>query len=54
MAESDDKDFADVADYVQSNIYYEQSTLDLFVEMIRGYKFQSMGYDANYGYGGDL
>jgi len=44
MAESDDKDFADVADYVQSNIYYEQSTLDLFVEMIRGYKFQSMGY----------
>ncbi|KAI9277922.1 timeless protein-domain-containing protein [Umbelopsis sp. AD052] len=44
MAESDEEDFAEVAEYVQSNIYYEQSTLDLFIEMVRGYKFQSTEY----------
>jgi hypothetical protein len=43
MADCDDKEFVEIADYVQSNIYYEQSTLDLFVELIRNYKNQSIG-----------
>jgi hypothetical protein len=43
MAESGNSEFVDIADYIQSNIYYEQSTLDLFVDMIRGYRYQSKG-----------
>ncbi|KAL0095074.1 timeless protein-domain-containing protein [Phycomyces blakesleeanus] len=37
-------EYREVADYIQSNIYHEQSSFDLFVDLIRRYKDQSYAY----------
>lgn len=44
MAKSDVTEYQDTAEHIQSNLYYEQSHLDLLVEIIRKYKNQSKGY----------
>ncbi|KAI9008813.1 timeless protein-domain-containing protein [Phycomyces nitens] len=37
-------EYREVADYIQSNIYHEQSSFDLFVDLIKRYKSQSYAY----------
>ncbi|KAI8085063.1 timeless protein-domain-containing protein [Halteromyces radiatus] len=44
MNRSTEQEYRDVADYIQSNIYHEQSTLDIFPDLIRSYRNQSFGY----------
>ncbi|KAI7864918.1 timeless protein-domain-containing protein [Spinellus fusiger] len=44
MSNAELKEYRDVADYIQSNIYHEQSSFDLFVDLIKHYKSQSYIY----------
>ncbi|OBZ88075.1 Topoisomerase 1-associated factor 1 [Choanephora cucurbitarum] len=44
MHASDVEEYRKVAEHIQSNLYYEQTSLDLFVDLIRRYKIQSYGY----------
>ncbi|KAI9322900.1 timeless protein-domain-containing protein [Dichotomocladium elegans] len=44
MSSAPQEEFRDVAEYIQSNIYHEQSTLDLFTKLICKYTTQSLGY----------
>ncbi|KAI8061721.1 timeless protein-domain-containing protein [Gongronella butleri] len=44
MANSATPEYREVADYIQSNLYHEQSTLDIFPDLFRTYKSQSFGY----------
>jgi hypothetical protein len=44
MAKSTEQQHKDIAEHIQSNLYYEQAHLDLFVELIKLYKNQSGGY----------
>ncbi|CAO3597350.1 unnamed protein product [Absidia cylindrospora] len=46
MGRSPESEYRDVAEYIQSNIYHEQSTLDIFPDLIRTYSNQSFGYIA--------
>ncbi|KAG0178563.1 Topoisomerase 1-associated factor 1 [Apophysomyces sp. BC1034] len=45
MATSPHEEYRQLADYIQGNIYHEQSTLDLFTDLIKRYKNQSNGGD---------
>ncbi|KAI8366587.1 timeless protein-domain-containing protein [Blakeslea trispora] len=44
MQTSEIEEYRQVAEHIQSNLYYEQTSLDLFVELVRRYKTQSYGY----------
>ncbi|RUP49856.1 timeless protein-domain-containing protein [Jimgerdemannia flammicorona] len=44
MAQSPHEDYREVSESLQNNIFYEESTLDLVVQLIRDYKNQSMGF----------
>ncbi|KAI8970854.1 timeless protein-domain-containing protein [Pilobolus umbonatus] len=44
MSKSKIQEYRDVAEHIQSNLYYEQSTLDLFSDLIRRYTTQSIEY----------
>ncbi|RUS31825.1 timeless protein-domain-containing protein [Jimgerdemannia flammicorona] len=46
MAQSPHEDYREVSESLQNNIFYEESTLDLVVQLIRDYKNQSMGWVA--------
>lgn len=41
MSKSSNQEFVDASDHVQNNLYYEESTLELFVELAKTYKTQS-------------
>ncbi|KAI8147994.1 timeless protein-domain-containing protein [Fennellomyces sp. T-0311] len=44
MSKAPQEEFQEVAEYIQSNIYHEHATLDLFIDLIRKYRNQSYGY----------
>lgn len=44
MARSDEVEYKNVAEHIQSNLFYEQSHLDLLVEVLKSYRRQSFGY----------
>ncbi|KAI9263284.1 timeless protein-domain-containing protein [Phascolomyces articulosus] len=44
MAKAPQEEYREVAEYIQSNIYHEHSTLDLFTDLLKEYKNQSYGY----------
>ncbi|ORX55590.1 timeless-domain-containing protein [Hesseltinella vesiculosa] len=44
MANTSTPEYQEVSDYIQSNLYHEQSTLDIFPDLIRTYKDQSLSY----------
>lgn len=44
MAKSHDEEYQNIAEHIQSNLYYEQQHLDLLIEIVRCYKSQSNGY----------
>ncbi|KAF7726188.1 Topoisomerase 1-associated factor 1 [Apophysomyces ossiformis] len=44
MASSPHEEYRQLADYIQGNIYHEQSTFDLFIDLIKRYRNQSLGY----------
>jgi hypothetical protein len=43
MGRSSSQEHRDVAEYIQNNIYHEQSTLDIFPDLIKTYRNQSLG-----------
>lgn len=44
MGESSDEEYREVADNLQSNVFYESTTLDLVIMCIKTHKDQSLGY----------
>lgn len=44
MARSNEEEYKNVAEHIQSNLFYEQSHLDLLVEVLKSYSRQSFGY----------
>ncbi|KAI9302207.1 timeless protein-domain-containing protein [Cunninghamella echinulata] len=44
MNRSSEQEYREVADYIQSNIYHEQETLDIFPDLIKAYRNQSYEY----------
>ncbi|RCI02751.1 Topoisomerase 1-associated factor 1 [Rhizopus stolonifer] len=44
MYQSELEEHRTIAEHIQSNLYYEQTSLDLFVDIIKCYKSQSYGY----------
>ncbi|KAI8375942.1 timeless protein-domain-containing protein [Radiomyces spectabilis] len=44
MYESKREDDRAVAEYIQGNIYHEQMTFDVAIDMVKRYKYQSLGY----------
>ena len=43
MTKAPQEEYREVAEYIQSNIYHEHSTLDLFTDLLKEYKNQSYG-----------
>ena len=41
MGKSNNQEYVDASNHVQNNMYYEESTLELFVELTKTYKAQS-------------
>ena len=41
MSKSDNQDYVDASNHVQNNLYYEESTLELFVDLAKTFKIQS-------------
>lgn len=41
MNRSSEEEYHKVAEYIQSNIYHEQETLDIFPDLIKAYRNQS-------------
>ncbi|KAG0052952.1 Topoisomerase 1-associated factor 1 [Gryganskiella cystojenkinii] len=44
MGKSSNQEYVDASNHVQNNLYYEESTLELFVELAKTYKKQSKKY----------
>ncbi|EPB81380.1 hypothetical protein HMPREF1544_11910 [Mucor circinelloides 1006PhL] len=44
MAKSDIEEHREVAEHIQQNLYYEQASLDLFLDILKRYTNQSYGY----------
>ncbi|KAG1470777.1 hypothetical protein G6F56_002487 [Rhizopus delemar] len=44
MTQSEEEEYRDVAEHIQSNLYYDQSILDLFFSLIKLYRNQSKQY----------
>ncbi|KAI9268791.1 timeless protein-domain-containing protein [Sporodiniella umbellata] len=44
MTHSDEEEYRDVAEHIQSNLYYDQSILDLFFGLVKAYRNQSKQY----------
>ncbi|CAO3621691.1 unnamed protein product [Cunninghamella blakesleeana] len=44
MNRSSEEEYRSVAEYIQSNIYHEQETLDIFPDLIKAYRSQSYEY----------
>ncbi|RUS21306.1 hypothetical protein BC937DRAFT_93088 [Endogone sp. FLAS-F59071] len=44
MAQSPHEDYRDVSENLQNNVFYEESTLDLVMRLVRDYKYQSIGF----------
>ncbi|KAG1495719.1 hypothetical protein G6F54_006987 [Rhizopus delemar] len=44
MSQSEEEEYRDAADHIQSNIYYDQSILDLLHSLIKTYRNQSIQY----------
>lgn len=44
MAKSDFEEHREVAEHIQQNLYYEQTSFDLFLDILKRYKNQSYGY----------
>jgi len=45
MSKSGNQELMDASDHVQINLYYEEATLELFVDLAKNYKLQSKKYD---------
>lgn len=44
MHKSDHEEYREIAEHIQSNLYYEQTAFDLFIDIVKCYKSQSYGY----------
>ncbi|KAF9913350.1 Topoisomerase 1-associated factor 1 [Linnemannia zychae] len=44
MYKSPKEEYRDASDNVQNNLYYEEGTLELFLDLVKGYKTQSAKY----------
>ncbi|CAO3669876.1 unnamed protein product [Rhizopus microsporus] len=44
MSQSEEEEYRDAAEHIQSNIYYEQSILDLLHSLVKNYRNQSKQY----------
>ncbi|KAG0258250.1 Topoisomerase 1-associated factor 1 [Mortierella polycephala] len=44
MTKSPKEEYRDASDYVQNNLYYEDATLELFLDLVKTYKTQSAKY----------
>ncbi|RKO83087.1 hypothetical protein BDK51DRAFT_25507, partial [Blyttiomyces helicus] len=44
MMVSENEEYREVSDHMQNNFYYEQSTLDLIVGLVRNHKYESLSY----------
>lgn len=47
MSKSGDQELVDASDHVQINFYYEEATLELFVDLAKNYTAQSKKYDKS-------
>lgn len=45
MSKSPKEEFRDTSAIVQNNLYYEEGTLELFLELVKKYRKQSTKYD---------
>ena len=41
MYKSPNEQYREASDNVQNNLYYEEGTLELFLDLVKGYKRQS-------------
>jgi hypothetical protein len=44
MYKSEHEEYREIAEHIQSNLYYEQTAFDLFIDIVKCYKSQSYGY----------
>lgn len=44
MAQSEEEEHREIAEHIQQNLYYEQTSFDLFADLLKSYKSQSYGY----------
>lgn len=44
MYKSEYEEYREIAEHIQSNLYYEQTAFDLFIDIVKCYKSQSYGY----------
>ncbi|KAI9208244.1 timeless protein-domain-containing protein [Polychytrium aggregatum] len=47
MANSENSEYREASEVIQNNLYYEESTIDLIIAMVKTYKVQNVGFLQN-------